>query len=60
MSTLDREPRTNAQPSGMRALTERRVDPGVNATNPQRVDRPAKLAPIPPRVRGAQKGPIPR
>lgn len=58
MSTLDREPRSNSTATNV--YQERRVDPGANVVNPQRVSPPSKLPPAPPRVPGSQRGPIPK
>lgn len=42
-SITQRQPPAD-RPSGLRALTEPRVDPGRNVTNPERVSGPSKLS----------------
>jgi len=44
-----------AQSSGNSPFIEPRVDPGTNTIRPPRVDRPDKLAPVPPK-NGPAKG----
>ncbi len=58
MSTNDREPRNDSTRTNV--YLERRVDPGKNVVNPERVNPPSKLSPAPPRVPGSQRGAVPK
>lgn len=62
MSILDNERRVMpapSKPSGFHATSERRVDPGVNETNPPRIDPPSLLSGRPPHVPNAQRTAVP-
>lgn len=44
MTSITQRPPSPDRPSGLRALTEPRVDPGRNVTNPDRVSGPSLLS----------------